>query len=154
ASAYARVVTSMAKKSTTPQNDPATLAFSAVEDALKDSVFAGIDEPQEQPAPAAQGPRPVQREGSPRAERSKVADKIAAQAGSVANDDRFQGSRILYGLQSKSSQTPTLVAALVAGGWILAIILVATIRHGAELGSPAFFGSNDFIGLVALAVIP
>ena len=68
----------MAKKSTTPQNDPATLAFSAVEDALKDSVFAGLDEPEDQPAPA-QGPRPVQRDGSPRAERSRVADKIAAQ---------------------------------------------------------------------------
>ena len=143
----------MAKKSTTPQNDPATLAFSAVEDALKDSVFAGLDEPEDQPAPA-QGPRPVQRDGSQHAERSRVADKIAAQAGSVANDDRFQGSRILYGLQSKSSQAPTLIAALVAGGWVLAIILVAMIRHGGELGSPAFFGSNDFIGLVALAVIP
>ncbi len=31
---------------------------------------------------------------------------------------------------------------------------VAIIRNGRDLGTPAFFGSNEFIGLVALAVIP
>jgi len=41
----------MAKKSNT-QDDPATLAFSAVEDALKDSVFGGpADSRQPQPLP-------------------------------------------------------------------------------------------------------
>ena len=40
----------MAKKSNT-QDDPATLAFSAVEDALKDSVFGG-------PASADTGTQP------------------------------------------------------------------------------------------------
>ena len=98
----------MAKKSTTPQNDPATLAFSAVEDALKDSVFADLDAPDEKPAAQPQGPRPVQRESvdNSRAARERTADKIAAQAGTVANDDRLQSSRILYGLQARSSQTP------------------------------------------------
>jgi hypothetical protein len=64
------------------------------------------------------------------------------------------GSRFLYGLQSKSSQGPTVIAMGVAAAWVVAIIIVAMIRHGRELGIPAFFGSNDFIGLVALAVIP
>ena len=35
----------MAKKSATPQEDPASLAFSAVEDALKDSVFGDNSAP-------------------------------------------------------------------------------------------------------------
>jgi hypothetical protein len=52
AKADLRVVKSMAKKSNT-QDDPSTLAFSAVEDALKDSIFgAPADEPRAaQPEP-------------------------------------------------------------------------------------------------------
>ena len=92
----------MAKKTATPQNDPATLAFSAVEDALKDSVFANLDQPaaaEETPAEKS-APRPLPRDNSPRSERQRTADKFAAQTGSVANDDRFPSSKILYGLQS------------------------------------------------------
>src|SRR6185503_10594028 len=37
---------------------------------------------------------------------------------------------------------------------VVAIVAVALIRNGRDFGTPAFFGSNDFIGLVALAVIP
>ena len=150
----------MAKKSNT-QDDPATLAFSAVEDALKDSVFGNPApapaEPASTPAPeagiaaaAASSTRPA----SSRAERARVADKQAAMSGSVANDDRFQGSRILYGLQSRSSSTPNLVAILVAVGWVIAVLAIAVIRNGRDFGSASFFGSNDFIGLVALTVIP
>ena len=143
----------MAKKSST-QDDPSSLAFSAVEDALKDSIFGGPAEPQsQQPEPMMSSPR-QQPSGAGRSERARAADKIAAQAGSVANDDRFQGSRILYGLQSRSSQAPNLVAILVAAAWVVAIVAVAILRNGANFGTPGFFGSNDFIGLVALAVIP
>ena len=35
----------MANKSTPPKDDPAALAFSAVENALKDSVFSMDDKP-------------------------------------------------------------------------------------------------------------
>src|SRR4051794_21380326 len=112
----------MAKKSST-QDDPATLAFSAVEDALKDSVFGGpADAPQQSPGPS--GPQFNQRSTS-RSERGRVSDKQAALAGSVANDDRFQGSRILYGLQSRSSQTPNYVAMLIAALWVFAILGLA-----------------------------
>ncbi|RYG97267.1 MAG: hypothetical protein EON57_13990, partial [Alphaproteobacteria bacterium] len=148
----------MAKKPS-PQNDPATLAFSAVEDALKDSVFAGLDQPAaaeqpaERPAPSL-GPKPVQRESSPRTERQRTADKFAAQTGSVANDDRFQSTKILYGLQQKPAGNTTMVAALVSLGWVVAIALVAVVRNGSDLGTPAFWGSNDFIGLLALAIVP
>src|SRR3569832_266064 len=146
----------MAKKSNT-QDDPATLAFSAVEDALKASVFGGPAPaaPQAQPEPMIAPSRSQSSGGGGgRTERARVADKQASMSGSVANDDRFQGSRILYGLQSRSSSTPTLAASLVAAGWVVAILAVAIIRNGRDLGTPAFFGSNDFIGLVALAVIP
>ncbi|HHY48215.1 MAG TPA: hypothetical protein GYA10_00475, partial [Alphaproteobacteria bacterium] len=46
----------MAKKSSPTQSDPATLAFSAVEDALKDSVFAGLDQPEQPQEAEKQGP--------------------------------------------------------------------------------------------------
>ena len=146
----------MAKKTATPQNDPATLAFSAVEDALKDSVFANLDQPAaaEEPPAEKAAPKLPPRDNSPRSERQRTADKFAAQTGSVANDDRFPSSKILYGLQSKSSGTPTMVAGLVALGWVVAIALVAMIRNGADMGTASFWGSNDFIGLLALAIVP
>ena len=146
----------MAKKSNT-QDDPATLAFSAVEDALKDSVFGGPAPaaPQAQPEPMIAPSRSSSGGGGGgRTERARVADKQASMAGSVANDDRFQGSRILYGLQSRSSSTPNLVAILVAVAWVVAIVAITFIRSGGNVGSASFLGSNDFIGMIALAVIP
>jgi len=145
----------MAKKSNT-QDDPASLAFSAVEDALKDSVFGGPSQsaaaqPQQQPEPSM---APRQPSNGGRADRARVADKQAAMAGSVANDDRFQGSRILYGLQSRSNSTPSFVAIVIAIVWVIAIGAVGLIRNGKDFGTPGFYGSNDFIGLIALAVIP
>ena len=144
----------MAKKSSTPQSDPASLAFSAVEDALKDSVFAGLDQPDG--TAEKQGPvRPAPREGgNGRTERQRTADKYAAQTGSVANDDRFQHSKILYGLQNRPSQRPTLIAAGVAAVWVVGLVLVALARNGDAIASGTFFGTDEFIGLVALAVIP
>ena len=65
-------------KNPTPTNDPAALAFSAVEDALKESVFSLDSTPQQAPE---KKPEPV------RSERLRAADKIAQQAGAVANDD-------------------------------------------------------------------
>ena len=88
-------------KNPTPTNDPAALAFSAVEDALKESVFNMDNAPQQAPErkPADPG----------RSDRLRAADKIAQQAGAVANDDRYP-SKILYSLQNRSSSTPTWVA--------------------------------------------
>ena len=113
----------MAKKSST-QEDPATLAFSAVEDALKDSVFGDSSEPAPDMRDEPQGPSMQQQAPRPgsRAERARVADKQAAMSGSVANDDRFQGSRILYGLQSRSNSTPSFVAVIVSIVWVAAIL--------------------------------
>lgn len=68
-------------KNPNPTNDPAALAFSAVEDALKESVFAMDNAPQQEPnrKPGNAG----------RSERLRAADKIAQRAGAVANDDRY-----------------------------------------------------------------
>ena len=64
-------------KNPTPTNDPAALAFSAVEDALKESVFnmdnAAQQAPERKPADIG------------RSERLRAADKIAQRAGAVAN---------------------------------------------------------------------
>ncbi|NMA98738.1 MAG: hypothetical protein GX970_11630, partial [Phyllobacteriaceae bacterium] len=104
-------------KNPTPQNDPAALAFSAVEDALKDSVF-NLDQP------AQTTPERKQNESS-RSERLRAADKIAMQAGTVANDDRISASKLLYGLQSRSSATPTWLALILSVIWVAATAIVA-----------------------------
>src|SRR5688500_14890984 len=145
-----RVVKSMAKKSST-QEDPATLAFSAVEDALKDSVFgdsAAEPDYRSDPQPTMQSQQPQQqpRASGSRAERARVADKQAAMPGSVANDDRFQGSRILYGLQSRSNSTPNFVAVVVSIVWVAAMLGIGLIRNGSQIGNSSFWGSNDFVG--------
>src|SRR4029078_3480021 len=88
---------------------------------LKDSVFGGesssAPSPREEaPAPSpslsAAASAPAQPRPGSRADRARVADKQAAMSGSVANDDRFQGSRILYGLQSRSNSTPSFFAVI------------------------------------------
>ena len=112
----------MAKKPAPTQSDPATLAFSAVEDALKDSVF-GSDE--NTPPPAAKSTRDT---GSSRNEQARARDKIASQAGTVANDDLFASSKILYGLNTRSSGTPTTIAAIVSAAWFLGVALLALVR--------------------------
>src|SRR5436305_3665401 len=111
----------MAKKPVSA-NDPAALAFSAVEDALKDSVF-NLDEPVENRAPG-----PQFRDNPGRYERLRAADKHAAQTGSVANDDRFQSSKILYGLQSKPSTRPTYIAVTLSVVWVVATLFAGFVR--------------------------
>lgn len=134
-------------KNPTPQNDPAALAFSAVEDALKESVF-NLD-----------GPAPREPERKPadpaRTERLRAADKIAQQAGSVANDDRISTSRLLYNLQSRSSSTPTVLALLLSIAWLLVSGTVAWLRFSAEMTNfGQFLGSIEFIALIAIMVLP
>src|SRR3569833_2606536 len=98
----------MAKKSNT-KDDPATLAFSAVEDALKDSVFGGTAPaaPQAQPEPMIAPSRSQSSGGGGgRTERARVADKQASMAVSVANDYRFQGSRGRGGRRARAAAAP------------------------------------------------
>ncbi|MDB5561370.1 MAG: Kinesin-like protein [Hyphomicrobiales bacterium] len=136
----------MAKKPLNNANDPAALAFSAVEDALKDSVF-NLDEPNERPQP----------QSTQRSERVRAADKLAAQAGTVANDDRLQSSKILYGLQSKPSSRPTMIALVASVVWVIGTLLAAVLRYGNEIGGGhlgGFLASLDFFSLLAILVIP
>ena len=130
----------------TPNNDPAALAFSAVEDALKESMFS-LDEPA--PQPSETKPEPA------RSERLRAADKIAQQAGPVANDDRFPTSKILYGLQHSSSATPTWIALGLSILWLAVSGIGGYLRYGDELANPgAFVGTIEFIGLLAIMVLP
>ncbi|KRA45531.1 apolipoprotein A1/A4/E domain-containing protein [Devosia sp. Root635] len=134
-------------KNPTPQNDPAALAFSAVEDALKDSVFS-LDSPAQQPADK----KPAD---SARSERLRAADKIAQQAGSVANDDRFPTSKILYNLQNRSSSTPTWIALVLSIVWLAVAGTVAWLRYGPQLANfGQFVGTIDFIGVLAIMILP
>ena len=69
----------MAKNSPTPQSDPATLAFSAVEDALKDSVFAGLDQPEgAAPAPEKEKQGPTKPASVPRPANARTEQQRAA----------------------------------------------------------------------------
>lgn len=134
-------------KNPTPQNDPAALAFSAVEDALKESVFS-LDSTPPQPAER----KPVD---SARSERLRAADKIAQQAGSVANDDRFPTSKILYNLQNRSSAAPTWIALVLSVVWLAVAGVVAWLRYGPQMANfGQFVGTIDFIGVLAIMILP
>src|SRR6185312_14842166 len=114
-------------KNLTPNNDPAALAFSAVEDALKDSVFNLDSTPEQKPERRASD--------AARSERLRAADKIAQQAGPVANDDRFPSSKILYNLQNRSSATPTWIALLLSLVWLAVASAVAWLRYGPQMSN-------------------
>lgn len=130
------------------QNDPAALAFSAVEDALKESVFS-LD-PSSRPK-AEKKPEPAQ----PRSERLRTADKIAQQAGAVANDDRASSARLLHGLQNHSSATPTWLATILSILWVAVAGTVAVLRYGPEMANIGqFAGTIEFIALVAIIALP
>src|SRR5690606_14771797 len=133
-------------KNPTPQNDPAALAFSAVEDALKESVFS-LD-----PANRQSERKPSEPSKS---ERLRTADKIAQQAGAVANDDRASTSRLLYGLQNRSSSTPTWLAIVLSALWVTAGVTVAVLRYGPEMANfGQFAGTIEFIAILAIIVLP
>ena len=137
-------------KNPTPQNDPAALAFSAVEDALKDSVFNL--EPTAQPA---QDKKAEKKPDQARSERLRAADRIAQQAGAVANDDRVSASKLLYNLQTRSSATPTWLALLLSIVWIAAVATVAWLRFGPQmLDFGTFAGSIEFVATLAIMVVP
>ncbi|HVX80515.1 MAG TPA: antitoxin, partial [Devosiaceae bacterium] len=139
----------MAKKPIPASNDPAALAFSAVEDALKDSVF-NLDEGVED-----RTPHPQIRERADRADRQRTTEKIAAQTGAVANDDRFSGTRLLTGLQSKSSPQPTYIAIGLSVIWVIAVILAEVLRLRAQGGdAPLFANSLELVGFLAILVLP
>src|SRR5690606_37829785 len=103
-------------------------------------------------SPAQAEKRPTEPTGS---ERLRAADKIAQQAGAVANDDRFPASRILYNLQSRSSSAPTWIAVGLSALWLLVSGAGAYMRYGNELGNLGqFMGTIDFIALIAIMFLP
>ena len=133
-------------KNLTPNNDPAALAFSAVEDALKDSVFNLDSTPEKTPERRTSD--------TARSERLRAADKIAQQAGPVANDDRFP-AKILYNLNSRSSSAPTWIALVLSAVWLCVAGAVAWLRYGPQLSNfGQFAGTIDFVGLLAILFLP
>lgn len=140
----------MAKNPTTKTDDPAALAFSAVENALKESVFASDEA----------DTKAVRREqrAAKTDERRRSGDKIAAQTSAVANDDRFANSKLLYSMQARPSGTPLIIATIVSLVWVAATSLVAWARFGAMAGAPdgasSFFASVDFAALMAIIALP
>lgn len=141
----------MANKS----NDPAALAFSAVENALKDSVFS-IDSAEIESDSDSKPEQPTAK--AAKAERTKVAEKIAAQASAPANDDRFASSKILRSMQEQPSSTPTWVAILASTLWISATGYIGWLRFGDQLARPSqwgvFVATADFAGILAIATLP
>ena len=113
----------MANKSTPPKDDPAALAFSAVENALKDSVFSMDDKParkvESQPAK-----REARKDAPSNSERLRAADKIAAQASTVANDDRSPAASGYFASQSRASNAPLWVAIIASIIWLAGVTLI------------------------------
>src|SRR6185437_13934630 len=147
----------MAKKPNT-SNDPAALAFSAVEDALKDSVF-NLDEPVED-APHPQLRDNPNRTGEPQraSERQRTGEKIAAQTTSVANDDRFGSngtSRVLAGHQGRPSSQPTYIAIGLSVVWVVAVVLAGVLRSRANGdGAPLFQDALELVAFLAILILP
>ena len=125
-------------------NDPAALAFSAVEDALKASA-----------ANAAEA-KPARTSAAPA--RDTAAKKIARRAASPANDDRFTSSKLLTAMQARPSSSSIWLALITSFIWIAVVATIGWMRFGQSLTSPEasrnFFTSTDFLGLLALALFP
>ncbi|MCF6303145.1 MAG: hypothetical protein L3J13_08100, partial [Devosiaceae bacterium] len=109
----------MAKKPINTKNDPASLAFSAVENALKDSIL----EPEVNPSSNSKSAKSHNARGDRSTSRAKsnAANRIAAQTSKVANDDKFSPSRVLYGLNAKPSGAPMWIAGILSFLWIAII---------------------------------
>ncbi len=146
----------MAKKQSTNKNDPATLAFSAVENALKGSILsADAEHSSASKAPEGNSSKPF---SSKTPERNNAASRIARKTGSVANDDNLAPSKLLYGLNAKASSLPIWIASVLSAIW-LAVTGLATwsrfdqqLTEGQTLGNLA--GTLDFAGIVAVMFLP
>lgn len=143
----------MANEPTSKTDDPAALAFSAVENALKDSVFPPDD--------SETAKRPEKRRDEKIAsstERRRTGEKIASQTGSVANDDRMIGTRLLYNMQTRSSRVPLFIALVLSLGWLALAGGITFLRYSAEAAKPGgasgFLTSSEFAGLLALVGLP
>jgi len=145
----------MAKQSTSPAKDPAALAFSAVEAALKDSVFSIEDA---KSPPAEQKQKPAKTEKPAEAERQRSAKRIAGKTSSPANDDAFAAQRILYSMQSRPSAAPIWIAALLSILWLAGTGVISWLRFGEQLTDPqqfvGFSTTAEFAGLLAIAFLP
>lgn len=145
----------MAKNNESTSKDPAELAFSAVEDALRDSVFSlDTAEQEAKQKPTSSAPAPKR----PSPERENVAGKIAARAKGPANDDRYTSSKLLQSMQSRPSFAPLWIAVLVSAIWIVATGAIGWLRFGDQLSRPAqwnvFVTTADFAGLLAITTLP
>src|SRR5690606_23108565 len=145
----------------TPKDDPAALAFSAVENALKDSVFSMDDKPARkvESQPATREPKRDQRRENPtNSERLRAADKIAAQASSVANDDRSPAASAFYALQTRASNAPVWFAIVASVLWMAGVGLIAAIRYGNQFAEgltvAEFVQTLDFAALAAIIALP
>ncbi|MCB9994202.1 MAG: hypothetical protein H6873_11165 [Hyphomicrobiaceae bacterium] len=142
----------MAKKPVTAENDPASLAFSAVENALKESMNSASSSGNSASAGAN---RPAQKAA---AERQSAASRIAQRTGNVANDDRFSPARLIYGMNSKPSSGPFVFAGLASIVWLALTLFIAWTQFGATLGeeggAASFLQSTEFAGLLAVVILP
>jgi hypothetical protein len=125
--------------------DPAALAFSAVEDALKDSVF-NLDDNSEDLPPLE---LPDDEE-----ERRRAGEKLAAHTASVANDDRRGGARG-PAVIPRASARPVLIAAALAVIWLAAVLGTEYLRYRTLAAGTSIFSSGiDFISFLALLFLP
>ena len=126
-----REVVVMAKNRTRTIPQP---SLSRQLDALKVRSSAALPSRARLNRPALDDPRAAAQRRSPRPRPRRRQDRRAG--GSVANDDRFQGSRILYGLSRARCRHPNLVAILVARSLGRCHRRRGLIRNGRDFGTP------------------
>ncbi|MCB1516349.1 MAG: hypothetical protein KDJ19_01835 [Hyphomicrobiaceae bacterium] len=141
----------MAKKPVTAENDPASLAFSAVENALKESMSSASSAGKS----SAGANKPDQKSNG---DRQSAADRIAQRTGRVANDDRFSPAKLMYGMNAKPSSGPFVFAAIASIIWAALTLFIAWTQFGStfseEGAAASFFQSTEFAGLLAVLILP
>jgi len=163
----------MAKKNSPANNDAASLAFSAVENALKDSFLEPETNNSRKKKSSSQKSSsnfqnssvqnssvnaPNSISAADAMAKSRAAERIAAKTGSVANDDRFSPSRVLYGLNAKPSKAPLWIASILSIVWIAITGFAALDGISTQLSQGAnnlsILGSLDFASTVATVFLP
>ncbi|VAW24224.1 hypothetical protein MNBD_ALPHA11-1335, partial [hydrothermal vent metagenome] len=154
----------MAKKNESANNDAASLAFSAVENALKGSILEP-DAKSNSSAPRNSAKQANSQTKGANAlnsadiqDKSRAARRIAAKTGSVANDDRHSPSRVLYGLNAKPSKAPIWIATVLSIFWVAITSIAASngisdqVTQGASVIT--ILGSLDFASTIATVLLP
>ncbi len=135
--------------------DPAALAFSAVENALKDSILENDSKKstKEQKSAIDQNAK------SGINDREQTAKKIYKKTNTPANEDRLLArSKFYTKIRTSSSSAPLWIATLLSVLWLSLMFFVGWVNWSEQLLNPELLSklviSNEFLTFLALTILP